>query len=83
VRLAFDDAEDADMAKLDVTLPQIFFIAGTRGALGLGAGLLLSSKLPDSRRRALGLGLIAFGVATTIPAARWLFARHSPSATGS
>lgn len=61
------------MAKLVVTFPQVAFIAGTRAALGVGAGLLLSSRLADSRRRAIGLGLVAFGVATTIPAARRLF----------
>ena len=71
------------MAKLVVTFPQIAFIAGTRAALGLGAGLLLSGKLADSRRRAVGLGLVAFGVATTIPAARRLLASRRALPVGS
>ena len=53
------------------------FIAATRGALGFGAGLLLSGKFGESRRRKVGLGLLAFGIATTIPAARKLFGRHA------
>ena len=66
------------MDNLVVTFPQIAFIAVTRAAFGVGVGLLLSGKLPDSRRRAVALGLIAFGVATTVPAARRLFASRSP-----
>jgi hypothetical protein len=65
------------MDNLVVTFPQIASIAGTRAALGIGVGLLLSGKLPPSRRRAVALGLIAFGVATTIPLARRLFAGPS------
>ena len=49
-------------------LPWLAFIAGTRAALGFGAGLLLSNKIPKSRRRKLGISLVAIGAATTIPA---------------
>ena len=65
------------MRKLVLTVPEVAFIAATRGALGFGAGLLLSGKLNDERRRKIGLGLLAFGIATTIPAARKLFGRHA------
>jgi hypothetical protein len=65
------------MRKLALTVPEVAFIAATRGALGFGAGLLLSEKLTEERRRKVGLGLLAFGIATTIPAARKLFGRHS------
>ena len=61
------------MRHVDLTIPQVAFIAGTRGALGLGAGLLLSNKISQPRRRAIGWTLFAVGVATTIPAARTLF----------
>jgi hypothetical protein len=61
------------MRKIPLTIPEIAFIAATRGALGLGAGLLLSGKLSESRRRAVGVSLLAIGIATTIPAARTLF----------
>ena len=69
------------MRKLVLTVPE--FIAATRGALGFGAGLLLSEKLNDERRRKIGLGLLAFGIATTIPAARKLFGRHAEIAVTS
>jgi hypothetical protein len=65
------------MRKLVLTVPEVAFIAATRGALGFGAGLLLSEKFSESRRRKVGLGLLAFGLATTIPAARKLFGRHT------
>ena len=53
---------------LTVRLPVFGFIVATRAALGFGAGLLLSSKIPAQRRRAIGLTLVALGAATTIPA---------------
>ena len=65
------------MRKVSLSIPEVAFIAGTRGALGVGIGLLLSDKLNAPRRRALGLGLVAFGAATTIPAARKLFGRRT------
>jgi hypothetical protein len=61
------------MRKVALTVPQVAFIAGTRAALGFGAALLLSGRLTKSRRRAIGLSLVAFGVVTTIPAVRILF----------
>ena len=71
------------MRKLVLTVPEVAVIAATRGALGFGAGLLLSGKLNDERRRKIGLGLLAFGIATTIPAARKLFGRHAEIAVTS
>jgi len=52
------------MRKLVLTVPEVAFIAATRGALGFGAGLLLSGKFDEPRRRKVGLGLLAFGIAT-------------------
>ena len=71
------------MRKLVLTVPDVAFIAATRGALGFGAGLLLSEKFSDARRRKIGLSLLAFGIATTIPAARKLFGRHTQIAVTS
>jgi hypothetical protein len=71
------------MRKLALTVPEVAFIAATRGVLGLGIGLLLSDKFNDSFRRQLGLGLLAFGIATTIPAARKLFGRRTEIAIAS
>lgn len=42
-------------------------IAGTRGALGAGLGLLLSGRLNNEQRKAVGWALLGIGVLTTIP----------------
>ena len=49
------------------------FVVGTRAALAAGLGLLLSNKIPESRRRAIGLTLVSIGAATTIPAVMAIF----------
>ena len=48
-------------------LPEIGMIALTRGALGVGIGLLLSNSLEKEERQSAGLALLAGGVLTTIP----------------
>ena len=54
-----------------VLRPQLFgFIVATRAALGFGLGLLVASRIPEPRRRAIALTLIGIGAATTIPAVR-------------
>lgn len=58
------------MRQIKLTIPEVAFIAGTRGALGAGLGLLASGRLKQSRRRAIGWTLLAVGALTTIPAAR-------------
>ena len=70
---------------MNIKLPWVAFIAGTRAALGFGAGLLLSNKIPKSRRRKLGISLVAIGAATTIPAIRAIRAarRDDKSTMGS
>ena len=65
------------MRQVVLTVPELVFIAATRGALGFGAGLLLSGKFNQSRRRAVGLSLLAFGIVSTIRAAR-LLSRQRP-----
>jgi len=54
---------------MTLSLPTFAFVVGTRAALGAGIGLLLSTRLPVERRRAIGAALVAVGAATTIPAA--------------
>ena len=49
------------------TIPEIMLIAGTRVALGVGVGLLLSDRLNKDQRKAAGWALLAVGVVTTIP----------------
>ena len=57
------------MKQHEVTVPQIGLIAGTRALLGAGIALLVSEKLTDEQRRAIGWTLVAVGVITTIPLA--------------
>jgi hypothetical protein len=55
------------MKERTLTLPEIGLIAGTRVALGLGIGFLLSDRLSRDKRKGAGWALLAIGVATTIP----------------
>ena len=63
------------MRQILLTISEVAFIARTRAALG--AGLLASGGLNQSRRRAVGWTLIAVGALTTIPAAKRLLGRRS------
>jgi len=57
------------MKKADLTLPEIALIAGTRGMLGAGAGLLLADRLDDDQRKAIGWTLLIIGAISTLPLA--------------
>jgi hypothetical protein len=57
------------MKAIILNLPTLAFVVSTRAALAGGIGLLLSDKLPATRRRAIGVTLVAVGAAATIPAA--------------
>jgi hypothetical protein len=57
------------MKNAELTLPEIGMIAGTRGMLGAGVGLLLADKLNDDQRRAIGWTLLIIGAISTIPLA--------------
>jgi len=63
----------------EVRLPELALLAGTRGALGAGVGLLLSDKLSQEQRKNIGWTLVAVGVLTTIPLAAMLFGRRRRS----
>jgi hypothetical protein len=52
-----------------VTLPELALIGGTRVALGVGIGLLLSERLSEDQRKAAGLALLLVGAISTIPLA--------------
>jgi hypothetical protein len=60
-------------------LPELALLAGTRGALGAGVGLLLSDRLSAEQRKNIGWTLVAVGVLTTIPLAAMLFGRRRRS----
>ena len=55
------------MKKHALTFPEIGLVAGTRLALGVGVGLLLSGRLAPDVRRAVGWGLLAVGVLSSPP----------------
>jgi len=57
------------MKKSELTLPEIALIAGTRGMIGAGAGLLLADRLEDDQRKAIGWTLLIIGAISTIPLA--------------
>ena len=69
------------MRTVTLPFPEIALIAGTRGMMGVGIGLLLSSRLAESTRRSIGLGLFLIGALSTIPLARDVFgkARQIPA----
>ena len=61
------------MREHQIILPVLGLIAITRAMIGFGAGLLVSKHLGARHRRVIGLGLIASGLASTIPLALSLF----------
>jgi hypothetical protein len=61
------------MKERHVDLPTIALIAGTRVALGIGIGLLLSDRLSPEARSAVGRTLIAVGALSTIPLVAQVF----------
>jgi len=62
------------MKTLNLKPAVLGFVVGTRVALAFGVGLLLAARIPEPQRRKLALALIGLGAATTIPAARFVFA---------
>ena len=63
------------LAQRAVTIPELMLIAGTRVALGIGIGLLISDQLNEDQRKAAGWALLGAGVMTTIPIIRGLLAK--------
>ena len=59
-----------ELTERGFTVPEIMLLAGTRVALGVGVGLLLSDRLNEDQRKAAGWALLAVGVLTTIPIVR-------------
>jgi hypothetical protein len=56
-----------------ISLPQLWLLAATRGALGFGIGLLVSEKFSREQRQAIGKTLLLVGIATSIPLAIEIF----------
>jgi hypothetical protein len=57
----------AGMKQISLTIPEIVLIGGTRVALGVGIGLLLSDRINKDQRRGAGWALFGVGVLTTLP----------------
>jgi hypothetical protein len=64
------------MKKSELTLPEIALIAGTRGMIGAGAGLLLADRLNDDQRKSIGWTLLIIGAISTIPLAIAVLSRR-------
>jgi len=58
------------MKRIDLNLPTFGFVVATRAMIGAGIGLLVAGRLAESRRRTVGIALLAAGAASTIPAIR-------------
>ena len=69
------------MITTELRLPELALVAGTRGLLGAGIGLLLAARLSDARRRDIGWTLVAVGILTTLPLALMVFDRRRLPAT--
>jgi len=54
------------MRERSLTIPEIMLIGGTRVALGVGLGLLISDKLSRDARKGAGWALLALGVLSTV-----------------
>jgi hypothetical protein len=52
--------------RISLRIPEIGFIAGTRGALGAGLGLLLADKLNHRQQKKVGWVLLTIGAVTTV-----------------
>jgi len=63
------------MKKVEVTLPDLALLVGTRAMFGAGLALLLADKLPKDQRKAIGWTLSIIGAVTTIPLAIKFFAK--------
>jgi hypothetical protein len=60
-------AIERSMKERSLTIPEIALIGGTRVALGVGIGLLISDRLNKDQRKGAGWALFGVGILTTIP----------------
>ena len=69
------------MREVQITLPELAMLVGTRAALGVGLGLLLADRLPKSQRKSVGWTLLLVGAVTTIPLAFEVLGKLNASTT--
>ena len=67
------------MKQVNLTVPVIGLIAGTRTAAGAGLALLLCNHMNPDQRRTVGWALLAVGIATTVPLVAEVFGKHPVS----
>ncbi|MBS1724563.1 MAG: hypothetical protein JSS66_16600 [Armatimonadetes bacterium] len=70
------------MRKASMSLPEIGAIALTRGLGGAGAALLMSDKVPEKRKKTIGIALLAVGALSTVPLLIDLFQKLRGPAKG-
>jgi EamA domain-containing membrane protein RarD len=63
------------MKKVEITLPELALIIGTRAMAAAGVALLVADKLQKDSRKAIGWTLALVGAVTTIPLAISLFGK--------
>ncbi|HTU51379.1 MAG TPA: hypothetical protein VMF56_12330 [Acidobacteriaceae bacterium] len=68
------------MTEHKFTLAEIMLLAGTRVALGVGLGLLLSERLDNDQRKAAGWAFVFVGAITTIPLAMDVIGKRNADA---
>jgi hypothetical protein len=67
------------MLKTELRMPELALLAGTRGMLGAGIGLLVADKMSDRQRKVTGGVLLAIGALSTVPLAMMVFRRRRPA----
>jgi hypothetical protein len=65
------------MIERKLTMPEIALMAGTRVALGVGIGLLISGRLNRDQSKGAGIALMLVGAITTIPLAIGIISQKS------
>jgi hypothetical protein len=68
------------MRQSKLSLPEIALVAGTRGMMGAGIGILLSDYMGKNYKRAIGSALLAIGALSTIPLALDIFRKSEETA---
>jgi hypothetical protein len=61
------------MRELQLPIPELGLIVGTRAAAGFGLGLLLADRFTEEKRKAVGWTLLMVGILTTFPLALDVF----------
>ena len=65
------------MTERNITLPDMILWTGTRVALGVGIGMLISRRLSKDAMKAAGVALTLVGGFTTIPLAIAIMGKKS------